>query len=475
MRETVDLLVVGGGTAGIVAAKTAGRLGADVLLAERDRTGGDCLWTGCVPSKALLAAAATAQRMRTADRFGIAAVRPEVDFTAVREHVRRAIRTIEPVDSPEALRAAGARVHLGAAVFTGKDTAEIAGEPVRFRHAVLATGSEPALPEIPGLAEADPLTSDSVWQLTELPRSMVVLGGGPVGCELGQAFARLGTEVTLVEAAGRLLPREEPAAGAALTEALRGEGVEVCTGVSVRQASLDTVRVTGPAGVRTLRAERILVAAGRRPRSGGLGLPVAGVRCGPGGHVVVDAKLRTSNPRIYAVGDVTGLLPFTHVAGMHGSVAATNAVLAPLRRVHHESMPWVTFTDPEVAHVGLTEEAGRSRHGPSVRVRVLRHSEVDRAVTDARTGGFTQVVLDRRGRILGATIVAPRAGEMLAELTAALRRGDTLRRLAGAVHPYPTWGDGVWNAALAELAGRLTAPAIRRGTDLLRALRRVGK
>ncbi|MGH3622216.1 MAG: FAD-dependent oxidoreductase, partial [Sciscionella sp.] len=245
VRETVDLLVVGGGTAGIVAAKTAGRLGADVLLAERDRTGGDCLWTGCVPSKALLAAAATAQRMRTADRFGIAAVRPEVDFTAVREHVRRAIGTIEPVDSPEALRSAGARVRIGAAVFTGEDTAEVAGEPVRFRHAVLATGSEPALPEIPGLAEADPLTSDSVWQLSELPRSMVVLGGGPVGCELGQAFARLGTEVTIVEAEGRLLPREEPAAGAALTEALRGEGIQVCTGVPARRAGPGTLEVAG--------------------------------------------------------------------------------------------------------------------------------------------------------------------------------------------------------------------------------------
>jgi pyruvate/2-oxoglutarate dehydrogenase complex dihydrolipoamide dehydrogenase (E3) component len=472
VRETVDLLVVGGGTAGIVAAKTAGRLGADVVLAERDRTGGDCLWTGCVPSKALLAAAATARRMRTADRFGIAAVRPEVDFTAVRDHVRRAIETIEPVDSPEALRAAGARVRIGAAVFTGEREATIAGVPVRFRHAVIATGSEPALPEIPGLAGVDPLTSDSVWQLSELPRSMVVLGGGPVGCELGQAFARLGTEVTIVEAARHLLPREEPAAGAALAEELTGEGIQVCTGVSALRAGQGTLEVAGPAGARTLHAERVLVATGRRPRSGGIGLEAAGVRCDAAGRVVVDGRLRTSNPRIYAAGDVTGLLPFTHVAGTHGSVAATNAVLAPLRRVDHETMPWVTFTDPEVAHVGLTEAAARSRHGASVRVRTLPHGEVDRAVTDARTDGFTLVVLDRRGRILGATIVAPRAGEMLAELTAALHRRATLRELAGAVHPYPTWGDGVWNAALAELAERLGAPALRRGTDLLRALRR---
>ncbi|SFQ71421.1 Pyruvate/2-oxoglutarate dehydrogenase complex, dihydrolipoamide dehydrogenase (E3) component [Amycolatopsis arida] len=474
-RRVPDLLVIGGGTAGILAARTAAGLGARVVLVERDRTGGDCLWTGCVPSKALLAAAGTAHRMSTSGRFGIAPVEPVVDFAAVLAHVRAAIDRIAPADSPAALADSGVEVLRGEATFVGPREARVGERALPFRRSVVATGSSPALPPVPGLAGIDPLTSDTVWDLTELPRRLVVVGGGPVGCELGQAFARLGTEVTIVEAAERLLPNEEPFVGEALAAALAAEGVRVLTSTTLTAAApaaggvrLDT------AGPDPLRADRVLVATGRRPGTAGLDLPSAGVRTGERGHVVVDDRLRTSNPRVLAAGDVTGRLPFTHVAGVHGSVAATNALLGPLRRVDHERIPWVTFTDPEVARVGLTEAQARARHGDRVRVRRVDHADVDRAVTEDATRGSTHVVLDGRGRVLGATVVAPRAGEVIAELTGVLARGGRLRDLAGVTHPYPTWSDGVWSAAVAEATSALRTPVARRLGRLLLWWRRHG-
>jgi len=298
-----------------------------------------------------------------------------------------------------------------------------------------------------------------------------VLGGGAVGCELGQAFARLGAEVSIVETAQRLVGREEPRASAVLAAALSAAGVRVLTLLKVTQAST----VAGDvelmvSGVGPLRADRMLVATGRRLNTAGLGLQHAGERLDEQGAVVVDRRLRTSNPRIYAGGDVTGTLPFTHVAGLHGSIAVTNALLAPLRAIDHDTMPWVTFTDPEIAHVGLTEEQARSRHGSAVRSRLLGHDHVDRAITEDDTDGFTQVVLDGHGRVLGVTVVAPRAGEMLAELTGLIARRGRLRDLASVVHPYP--GDGVWNASLAQLQVAMGTPTIRRATRVLARLRR---
>ncbi len=476
MSDPVDLMIVGGGTAGIVAAKTAAGLGARVVLVERDRTGGDCLWTGCVPSKALIAAARAAHVMRSCDRFGVEATEPKIDFGAVMEHVHGAIARIEPTDSPRALTESGAVVMHGEAMFTAADAVRVAEQVLTFRRALIATGSVPALPPIPGLADADPLTSDTVWGLTELPRRLVVLGGGPIGCELGQAFARLGSTVTIVEAADRLVPREEPRAGNALATRLIGEGVTVLTGTTVTRArdsaGAACLEITGPVGEDTVTADRVLVSTGRHPGTAGLGLDAARVRTDDHGYVKVDTRLRTSNPRIYAAGDVTGGPAFTHVAGVHGSIAATNAVLAPLRKIDHDVMPWVTFTDPEIAHVGLTEAQARDRYGDTVEARLLPNAGLDRAITEDDTDGFTHVVLGRHGRVLGATIVAPRAGEMLAELTGSVANGGRLRDIASVVHPYPTWGDGVWNTALAQLQHTMTTPAARRITSAALRLRR---
>lgn len=456
-----DLLVVGGGTAGLVGARTAASFGASVLMVERDRPGGDCLWTGCVPSKALLAAASAAAEARGAARLGVHVDGVRIEFEEVMAHVRRAIAVIEPVDSADAMRAAGVTYRAGTATFTGAGTADVDGEVVRFRQALVATGSDPLVPPIPGLV--DPLTSDTVWDLTELPDRLVVLGGGTVGCELGQAFARLGSAVTVVEALDRLLPAEDPDASALVTAALVADGATVVTGVAVSAVRGQEIDLDGG---RRVPFDRLLVAAGRRPDTHGLGLDAAGVRVDERGFVVVDARLRTTNPRIWAAGDVTGHPAFTHVAGVHASTAASNAVLGLRRAAEVTAVPRVTYTAPEVASVGLA--AGSA--GTTTRTR--SHDEVDRAITDGRTAGFARLVLDSRGRVVGATVVGPRAGETLAELTLAVAHGLRARDLAGVMHPYPTWGDGPWNAAIAEVRGRLAGRPARRVTRTLTALRR---
>jgi pyruvate/2-oxoglutarate dehydrogenase complex dihydrolipoamide dehydrogenase (E3) component len=455
-----ELLVLGGGTAGIVAAKTAARLGARVLLVERDRTGGDCLWTGCVPSKALLAAAESAAGARRAQRFGVDVDGIHVDFARVMQHVHEAIRQIAPADSVEALEAAGVTVRTGHGRFVGEGLLDLDGETVAFSQAVVATGAAPAAPPIPGLGDLDFLTSDTVWDLTEAPRRMAVLGGGSIGCELGQALSRLGVEVTIVEGAPRVLPREDAAAAAVVHRALESDGVTIRTG----QAVESVVASDSQSGWLVLDDgeklvfDRLLVAVGRQPRTTGLGLDTVAVELDERGFVVVDDRLRTSNRRIWAAGDLTGHPQFTHVAGVHGSLAAGNAVLGVRRSAETSAVPRVTYTHPEVAAVGV--DTGRERDG--IHVLTLDHRHVDRAVTEDLTDGLTRLALDRKGRILGATVVGPRAGETLGELVIAVRRGLTTRDLAGITHAYPTWNDGPWNAAIADVREQLDRPATRR-------------
>lgn len=459
-----DLLVVGGGTAGIVGAKTAARLGARVLLVERGRTGGDCLWTGCVPSKALLAAADAAAAVRRGVRLGVTASGVEVDFARVMQHVHDAVARIAPVDSAEALTRAGVTVRTGQARLTSAGTAEVCGRQVFFDQALLATGASPAVPDVPGLAELDHLTSDTVWDLSELPSDLVVLGGGSIGCELAQAFARLGSRVTLVEAAPRLLTREDPAAAALVEAALVADGVRVRTGSAV----VGVEQVDAAHGVLCLAdgerigATRLLVALGRTPRTTGIGLDRAGVAVDARGFVVVDDTLRTTHPRIWAAGDLTGHPQFTHAASVHGSLAAANAVLGLRRRVDVASLPRVTFTDPEVAAVGVSTDALATDGAERLRFLDSSHQHVDRAVAEGDTDGFARLAVDRRGRVRGATVVGPRAGETLAELTLAVARGLTTRQLAGVTHPYPTYGDGPWNAVIGDVRAQLERPSSRR-------------
>ena len=453
--DVCDLLVVGGGTAGLVGARTAAGLGARVVLVERDRTGGDCLWTGCVPSKALLAAAAAAAGAHAAHRLGVEVDGVHVDFARVRAHVHAAVATIAPHDSPASLQAAGVQVLAGTARLTGPDTADVDGRPVGFGQALLATGASPSLPPIPWLDPAAVLTSNTVWSMERLPPRLAVLGGGPVGCELAQAFARLGSEVTLVEGADRLLGKEAPDAAAVVTGSLEGDGVEIRLGrpvTSVVHSGRGGELLLADGG--TVAFDQLLVAVGRRPATAELGCAVAGVDLADDGTVVVDAHLRTTSPRIWAAGDLTGHPQFTHTAGVHGSLAASNAVLGLRRRID-PVVPRVTFTSPEVAAVGVSSAA--PPEGCSVHR--VDHADVDRAVTEGRTDGFTDLVLDGRRRLVGATVVGARARETLAELTLAIRHGMTASALAGTTHAYPTYGDAVWTAAVATVRARLAGRA----------------
>lgn len=461
-----DLLVLGGGTAGLTAAQTAARLGASVLMIERERTGGDCLWTGCVPSKALLAAAHAAADARTASRYGVQAT-VWVDFPAVMNHVYGAIAAVAPDDSPATLAAAGVRVRAGTARLTGADTADVDGYPVRFRQAVLATGSEPGLPDLPGLADVHPLTSKNVWQLTELPARLLVLGGGPIGCELGQAFAQLGAAVTLVQSGSRVLAKEDPEAADLIAQALRTAGVDLRCGTTL--TSVEPVGTGGRATLsdgQTVDFDRILIGAGRTPRTADLGAGAGGVELTERGFIRVDDMLRTTNPRIWAAGDLTGHPPFTHTAGVHGSLVASNAILGLRRSVDDATQPRVTFTQPEVAAFGPATPP------PGGRVVTVDANEVDRARAVKSTAGFTRLVLDHRGRIVGATLVGPRAGECLSEVVLAATHQISARALAGVTHAYPAWTDGVWKAGIADLQRWLGRPPVSAVIPLLAGLRR---
>ncbi len=467
----VDLAVIGGGTAGLVGAQTAAGLGARVVLVEADRTGGDCLYTGCVPSKALLAAGSAAASARRAGRYGVDVEEVTVDFPRVMQHVRAAIAHIEPVDSPEALEAAGVDVRQGRAMLLPEGGLSVDGCTITARHILVATGSDPAVPDLPGIGDVHVLTNENLWDLDALPRELVILGGGPVGCELGQAFARLGSSVTVLHRGARILPREDPEASGILAAALEDDGVRL---VLEDDAVAVTPDGSGGGSVTTASGRRfpfthLLAAVGRTPRSAGLGLEEAGVVLDDAGFVVTDPHLRTSRPGIWAAGDVTDHPKYTHTAGVHASIAAANAILGPLRKVSRIEPPRVTFTDPEIAGVGVpTGRGGREQTVP--------HTHQDRAVTEQRMEGFTRLAFDGRGRITGGTIVGPRAGESLGEVCLAVQRRLSATAVAGTTHAYPTHSDGVWTAAIARTRKTLARPALKIAGRLARKLqeRRTG-
>jgi pyruvate/2-oxoglutarate dehydrogenase complex dihydrolipoamide dehydrogenase (E3) component len=478
VNDHYDLVIIGGGTAALIAAHGAAGVGARVALVERHRTGGDCLWTGCVPSKSLIAAAATAHTMRRAARHGLEPVEPTVDLARVMAVIRAAQQRIEPHDSPERLRDAGVDVVLGHGRFTGPGTIDVDGRPIRFRKALIATGAHPTVPTIDGLADAAPLTSDDVWSLTELPPRLVVLGGGPIGCELGQSFARLGSQVAIVEERPGLLPNEQRDVGEHLRHVLEGEGVAVhdaTTAVRVERARdgsgfvLHTDR-DGTAG--TIPFDRILVAAGRRASTDGLGLDTVGVAVDAHGNVTVDERLRTSAADIFAAGDVTGTMPFTHVAAHQARLVVTNALFGMRRRVSYATIPWVTFTDPEIARVGLDATAARRRWGTRAIVQRFDYAALDRAITSGDASGFAELVGDPNGRLVGATVVGPTAGESIAELTAWITTGAKIATISQTVHAYPTFAEGPSRAADDLLRAKYFSAGMRRVTrPALAALR----
>ena len=452
-----DLVVVGLGSGGIVAAEFAATLGLRIAAVERARPGGDCLWTGCVPSKALIASARVAHHMRTADRFGIGAVEPEVDTT----EVWRRIRTIQEGiaasdDSPERISTLGVELVSGEARVTGPHTVAAGGRVLDTRYILLATGSRPAIPPVEGLGEAGFLTSETVFTLDRAPESLVMIGGGPVSVEMAQGFRRLGVPVTVLQRGPRILPRDDPELVEILTRALRDEGVDLVLDAEVRRVTVEDGRKVVHAGSRSWAAAEILVAAGRRPNVDGMGLEEAGVGIGPRG-VTVDARMRTSVPSIYVAGDLAGRELFTHAAA-HQAVLAVRDMFFPGRARARAPIPWCTFTDPELAHVGMTSAQARAAHGDGaveVRRRQLAHS--DRGRSDGATEGAIAIVT-ARGRVAGAHILAPAAGELIAGPALAIARRLRLTDIAGVVTPYPTYSTDITLVAAAaayESARRL--------------------
>ena len=474
-RLRPDICVIGGGSGGLSVAAAAAAFGVPVALVEQSRMGGDCLNYGCVPSKSLIAAARHAKWVADAPRFGVHAAPPTVDFAAVHAHVHRVIASIAPTDSVERFAGLGVRVLKGRARFVDADTVRVDGDiEVKARRFVVATGSAPVIPAIPGLAETPYLTNETVFDLTACPQRLLVIGGGAIGLELGQAFRRLGAAVTVIEAASPL-DRDDSECAAVVIETLRREGVVVRAGRSVtaikppERAGGDIAVVTdGETGEETVAGTHLLIAVGRRPNVDDLGLDRAGIACGRAG-ITVDQGLRTTNRRVYAIGDVIGGRQFTHVANYHAGLVIRNALFRLPVRIDDGALPAVTFTDPELAQVGLTETEAMSR-GLAINVYRWPYHENDRAQAEGQTHGHIKVVANRRGRILGATIVGPQAGELIMAWTLAIRQKLTIRAFAELTAAYPTYAEIGKRAAVSAYSRSLTNPLVRRIIGWLRRL-----
>ena len=476
MTGAFDLAVIGGGTAGLVAAQTAAAQRKRVLLISEGPLGGECTWNGCVPSKALIEAAAVYRSASTAGRFGVRVGELSVDFPAVMDRVHAVIEDIARYEDAAHLQAAGVAVRRGRARFIDARTVQVGDERFTAEHVVVCTGSRPDIPALDGLDGIAHLTNETIFALREQPRHLLVLGAGAIGLELAQAFARLGTEVDVFDAAAVFLPREDPDIATVARAVLESDGVRLHLGTLGAQVDAAaggiTLTVRDASGERPVRGDQLLVATGRRPNVEGLGLETIGVRVEPSG-IVVDAHMRTSVGGVYAAGDVTGTLPFTHVAAYQGRLAAANAV-GRGRAASYRVIPWVIFTEPEIAHVGLTEPEARRQHGDAVRVVSLPFTAVDRAVIVGRPRGLIKVITATKpilgraggGSIVGAHIIGAGAGELIHEFVVGMQVNAFTGRLAQAVHAYPAMSVGVQQAvALLFERGRATAGALRE--DLL--------
>jgi pyruvate/2-oxoglutarate dehydrogenase complex dihydrolipoamide dehydrogenase (E3) component len=461
-----DLVVLGAGTAGLVTAAGAAGLGAKVALVERDLMGGDCLNAGCVPSKAVIRPSRTVAELARAAALGL---RPEasaaVDFPAVMARMRRIRAELSRNDSAERFRGLGVDVFFGEGRFAAPERIEVEGRSLRFRRAVVATGSRPEIPPIAGLAEAGCLTNETVFSLREQPRRLAVIGAGPIGCELAQAFRRLGCEVVLLDVLPKILGREDRDAATLLTRVLERDGVRLALGSEIRRVGRGddgkTLHFAIGGSQNAVTADEILVGAGRAPNVEGIGLEAARVEFDRKRGVLVDDRLRTTNPRIFAAGDVCLETKFTHTADFAARTVIQNALFLGRKRFTKLTIPWCTYTQPEVAHVGLHEEDAAAR-GIAVDTFLRSFADVDRAVIDGDEEGFVKIHVRKGGdRILGATIVAENAGDLVSEITLAMTAGVGLGKLAGVIHPYPTRAEAIRQLGDAYNRTRLT-PFVKR-------------
>ena len=457
---TYNLVAIGAGTAGLISAIGTTGLGGKVALIERHLMGGDCLNVGCVPSKALIAPSHLAKKMRTAAEFGLtpAEVAKE-DFPKVMERLRKIRADISNNDSAKRYSEKGVDVFIGEAKFTGRHTVEVGGKTIKFKKAVITTGARALHPDIQGLEEAGFLTNETVFNLTERPDHLMVIGGGPIGCELAQAFRRLGSKVTIIERA-RFLPREDPEASAILAESFRRDGIEVLLDSTVEKVSAEggvkRVHLAQNGKALTVEGDQLMVGAGRVPNVGNLGLEKAGVEYDERGGIHVNDHLRTSNPNIYAAGDCCMQYKFTHAADVAAQIVIQNALFGGRKKLSAANMPWCTYTDPEIAHVGIYEhDAGEK--GIETDHYKFEMAENDRAQAEGDTEGFVKVVVKKgTDHILGATIVAAHAGEMISEISVAMAAGMGLGKIGGVIHPYPTQSEAIKRTAGLYNQTRLT-------------------
>lgn len=467
MAETLtpDICVIGGGSGGLSVAAAAAAFGVPVVLIERHKMGGDCLNTGCVPSKALLAAAKRAALMQNSGAFGVTATYVEVDVAKVHDHVQRVIAAIAPTDSVERFTGLGVRVIQGHAAFKDRRTVIVGDQyEIRARRFVIASGSTPAVPPIPGLDQGPFFTNESIFKLTTLPKHLIVIGAGPVGLELAQAFRRLGSAVTVCEAA-QPLAKDDPECAAIVLDQLERDGVVLRSGVNVARVAYAvgsvSVTIDGAGGEETLEGTHLLVAAGRKATTAGLDLEAAGVAYDRTG-IIVNRKLKTSNGRVYAIGDAAaGQLQFTHAANYHAGLVIRNALFRLPARVNRDAVPWVTFTEPELAQTGLSEAEARRR---GIKIRILRwpYHDNDRAQAERETHGHIKVITTTKGKILGVTIVGAQAGELISTWTLAIAQGLNIRAFTGIVMPYPTLAEIGKRAAIDYFTPGLTSPWVRR-------------
>ncbi len=467
-----DLCVIGAGSGGLSVAAGASQMGASVVLVERHRLGGECLYTGCVPSKALLAAAHAAATARGAERFGVRVEAVTVDFAAVYDHLEGVIAEIEPQDSIARYEGLGVRVIQASARFTGPRELIAGDQVIRPRRAVIASGARPAVPSIPGLDAVPYLTNETLFDARIEPGHLIIIGAGPIGVELGQAYRRLGAAVTLLDA-GRLLSAGEDELALILADRLSAEGVVVRQDIDIESVAIDAegiaVNFRDAGEAKRITGTHLLVATGRRRELGELGLEAAGIATRDGA-LVLDRRLRTTNRRVSAAGDVAGPHLFTHMASYQAGIVLRNALFRLPARVADETVPWVIYTDPEYAHVGLSLEAARRVHGA---VRVLRwpFDENDRALAEGQPDGLVEAVVTRKGRVLGASILGPHAGEQISLWTLAIARGLKVSALAGLVVPYPTYSEASKRAAASFYTPALFGERTR---TLVRFLARFG-
>ena len=438
----VDIAIIGGGSGGLSVAAGAAQMGASVVLVEKAKMGGDCLNTGCVPSKALIAAGEAAETIRSSGRFGVNGHEPEIDFPKVNAHVHDVIAGIAPHDSVERFEGLGVKVIEAAANFINDREIEAGGYRIKARRFVVATGSSAFVPPIPGVDEVPYLTNENVFELTEQPEHLIVVGGGPIGIEMAQAHRRLGIKVTVVEGFS-IMGKDDAEAVDVVRKRLFDEGIVIHEGTKVesvvREGNGVSVLVAKDGKMERIEGSHLLLAVGRKANVDGLGLEAAGVKFSPKG-IEVDARLRSSNKRVFAIGDVAGGFQFTHMAGYHAGIVIRNAMFNLPSKVDYKAVPWVTYTDPELAHVGLTEAVAKEQ-GTEVTAVKFAFGENDRARAERATEGFIKAIIGKKGKILGATIVGLHAGELILPWVLAVQKGLKASDMAGMIAPYPTLGE----------------------------------